>query len=152
MKTLENKIPPPLIAFIFAIAMWWLPAIVTIPMPLLLRWTTIVTLLGLGVIFSFQGIRSFIEKATTVNPLRPETASALVTTGVYRFSRNPMYLGMALVLAAWAVYLSSLMACFGVAGFVLYINRFQIAAEERALEGLFGAEFAQYRSQVRRWL
>jgi protein-S-isoprenylcysteine O-methyltransferase Ste14 len=75
-----------------------------------------------------------------------------VTSGVYRFTRNPMYLGLCFVLLAWAVFLSSAWAFMGPGAFVLYINRFQIAPEENALSKLFGPAFAKYQSKVRRWL
>jgi len=87
-----------------------------------------------------------------VNPLKPDSASALVVAGIYRWTRNPMYLGMATVLAAWGLYLANIGALAGVALFVAYMNRFQIAPEERALEARFGADFAAYRGRVRRWL
>jgi protein-S-isoprenylcysteine O-methyltransferase Ste14 len=87
-----------------------------------------------------------------VNPLQPDAASSLVSGGVYRWTRNPMYLGMALVLLAWAVYLSSIAALAVLPLFIVYINRFQIEPEERALEARFGAQFERYRKAVRRWL
>jgi protein-S-isoprenylcysteine O-methyltransferase Ste14 len=89
---------------------------------------------------------------TTTNPLKPANASALVVRGIYRVTRNPMYLGLAALLAAWAIYLSSLAALAVLPLFVLYINRFQIAPEERALRSRFGAEFEAYRARVRRWI
>jgi protein-S-isoprenylcysteine O-methyltransferase Ste14 len=95
---------------------------------------------------------SFRRAKTTVNPLKPETSAALVSTGVYSHTRNPMYLGMVLALFAWAVYLSSIWSLVGPAFFVLYITRFQIIPEERALDRLFGAPFAAYKTRVRRWL
>lgn len=95
---------------------------------------------------------SFRKARTTVNPLKPETASALVSSGVYRYTRNPMYLGFAIVLIAWSIFLAWPPALLGVLGFVMYMNIFQIGPEERALASLFGREFTQYCSQVRRWL
>jgi protein-S-isoprenylcysteine O-methyltransferase Ste14 len=106
----------------------------------------------LGAAVALGGVLSFRRAHTTVNPLKPETSAALVSTGVYSFTRNPMYLGMALVLLAWAVYLSSAWSLLGPLLFALYITRFQIVPEERALEGLFGESFAAYRKRVRRWL
>lgn len=72
--------------------------------------------------------------------------------GIYRYSRNPMYVGLAAMLSAWAIYLRSPVALSGVAVFILYMNRFQITPEERALESLFAEEFVAYRARVRRWL
>ena len=105
---------------------------------------------GLGfILVSTLALRRF---RTTVNPLKPETASALVTSGIYQISRNPIYVGFALILVGWAAYLASPLALIGVVVFVLFINRFQIAPEERAMVKLFGAEFGNYRAKVRRWL
>lgn len=79
-------------------------------------------------------------------------SSALVRNGVYRFTRNPMYLGFLLVLAAWAAFLSSLMSVLALPCFIAYINKYQIEPEERALLAKFGAEFEQYAAAVRRWI
>jgi protein-S-isoprenylcysteine O-methyltransferase Ste14 len=84
--------------------------------------------------------------------MKPETATALVCGGVYTVTRNPMYLGLLVLLIAWAVYLSSAWALLGPLAFAVYITRFQILPEERALGTLFGAEYAAYRARVRRWL
>lgn len=106
----------------------------------------------IGGFFCLAGVVSFRRAKTTVNPLKPEAASALVSSGIYKISRNPMYVGFALFLVAWAVYLSSPWALVGVIGFVLYIDRFQIQPEERALAALFAAEFERYKNSVRRWV
>jgi protein-S-isoprenylcysteine O-methyltransferase Ste14 len=105
-----------------------------------------------GVLVTLMGIAAFRRARTTVDPTRPEAASSLVRTGIYERTRNPMYLGFLLVLAAWAVLLSSLVAFALLPAFVVYLNRFQIASEETALAARFGREFADYKSGVRRWL
>ncbi len=114
-------------------------------------WGSVAVLL-LGVAVCLAGVLSFRLARTTVNPLRPETATALVDSGIYRHTRNPMYLGFAMILVAWALYLDSPFTLLGVVGFVLYMNRFQIIPEERALQALFGEQFSSYRARVRRWL
>ncbi len=108
--------------------------------------------LAAGAAVSVAGVAEFRRASTTVNPLRPEKASALVTSGAFRWTRNPMYLGLALALLGWAVYLSHPLAALGVPVFVVWMNQLQIPREERALAALFGEDFARYRSQVRRWL
>ena len=105
-----------------------------------------------GGILAFAGTRSFKRAQTTINPLRPTNASSLVTSGVYRFTRNPMYLGLLLLLLGWSVYLSSVVALVGPVFLVLYLGRFQIAPEERALTAKFGKDYLDYTSRVRRWL
>lgn len=106
--------------------------------------------LGLGVVIA--AARSFRAKQTTVNPLTPDAATALVSTGVFRVTRNPMYLGFVLVLAGWAAYLSSSIAWLLVPGLAVYLTEFQIKPEERALLAKFGSEFSEYAARVRRWL
>jgi protein-S-isoprenylcysteine O-methyltransferase Ste14 len=106
----------------------------------------------IGMALAIGGVVSFRRAKTTVSPMQPETSAVLVSTGVYSFTRNPMYLGMALALFAWAVYLSSMWSLLGPVLFALYITRFQIIPEERVLDRLFGAPFAAYKKRVRRWL
>ncbi|WP_339071705.1 isoprenylcysteine carboxylmethyltransferase family protein [Pseudomonas idahonensis] len=153
MLALENKVPPPLVALVFGGLMGG--ALLGLP-GLDLAWGTrlllALPLIGAGLLFVLAGGISFRRARTTVNPLKPEAASALVTSGIYRYTRNPMYVGFALWLLAWGLYLASPLVLLGVLGFVLYMNRLQIAPEERALGRLFGADFAAYRQRVRRWL
>ena len=124
----------------------------TLELPRLVRLPVAAALGATGIAIAMGGVVSFRRAKTTVNPLRPEASAALVSTGVYSFTRNPMYLGMALVLFAWGAYLSSFWSLVGPLLFALYITRFQIVPEERALERLFGASFAEYKKRVRRWL
>lgn len=153
LQALENKVPPPLVALVFGGLMGG----ASLGLPGLdLAWGTrlllALPLIGAGLLFVLAGGISFRRARTTVNPLKPEAASALVTSGIYRYTRNPMYVGFALWLLAWGLYLASPLVLLGVLGFVLYMNRLQIAPEERALGRLFGAAFAAYRQRVRRWL
>ncbi len=84
--------------------------------------------------------------------MKPDTASSVVTAGIYRATRNPMYLGLALALAGWAMYLSNLVALLIVPAFVAYMTQFQIKPEERTLLAKFGPGFAAYMAAVRRWI
>lgn len=149
MDWLEHRIPPPLVAFITAVLMW-LAVRPIAPLGNRLWLALLVALCGVAVCLA--GVASFRRARTTVNPLKPESASALVVSGIYRHTRNPMYLGFAIVLLGWCVFLGSALAVLGVAAFVLYIGRFQIRPEERALRELFGAEFDAFCTRVRRWV
>lgn len=152
MHWLEHKIPPPLVAALAGVAMWFTAQAsggVTDSAP---RTAAAVLLALVGLAFDVAGLHAFRRARTTVNPLRPGGASALVVGGVYRATRNPMYVGLALLLLAWTVYLGAPLALLGVAAFVAYITRFQIVSEERVLAQKFGPEFGAYRSRVRRWL
>ena len=105
----------------------------------------------LGALVGLAAIVSFAKARTTVDPHRPNKASMLVTSGIYRFSRNPMYLSLLLLLIAAFFYLSTLSALLMVPLFIFYINLFQIGPEEDVLEAMFGEEYRQYCEQVRRW-
>lgn len=106
----------------------------------------------LGVGCSLLGVISFRRARTTVNPLKPGAASALVVSGVYRFTRNPMYLGFLCLLLGEIACLGSPVALLAASALVIYLNRFQIAPEESALRERFGAEFVTYTARVPRWL
>jgi len=150
---LEHRVPPPIVGACAAALMlgaaWVAPAL-TLDLPW--RKPLVVALFCLGVALDVIALGYFLRARTTINPLDPGKASALVASGIYRFTRNPMYLGMATLLLAWAVYLSNVAALAGLALFVAYINHFQIEPEERALRARFGEAFDAYCRRVRRWL
>lgn len=153
MKSLEVRIPPPAVAAAIALAMWGssrVAPLLQLPGALRLSAAAGISLVGIG--FSAAGVLAFRRARTTVNPTKPESASSLVSSGVYRITRNPMYVGLSCVLVAWAVFLSSAWALLGPVAFVLYIGRFQIGPEERALAKRFGSEYVDYQAKVRRWL
>jgi len=153
MHSLELKIPPPVVAALIAIAMWGISLIAPLlEVPTLFRVVVVITIALAGGAFSFAGIMSFRRAQTTVNPMKPETASSLVSSGIYRVTRNPMYVGLLFVLVAWAAFLSSGWALLGPLAFFLYIGRFQITPEERVLSELFSTEYPAYKTMVRRWL
>jgi protein-S-isoprenylcysteine O-methyltransferase Ste14 len=153
MQSLELKIPPPIAMTVFAAAMWMIKSLPPmLPLPALVRMSLALVVLSIGLAFSVAGVAAFRRANTTVNPLKPETTSSLVSTGIYRITRNPMYVGMVIVLVAWAVYLSSVWTWFGPLGLCTYLTQFQIKPEERAMAKLFGAEFATYKAKIRRWL
>ena len=153
MKSLELKIPPPLVTLLFALLMWAVARLApVVEMQAGVRTVSAIVLALAGVAISFAGMRLFRRASTTVSPTRPQAASTLVTTGIYRVTRNPMYLGLVCVLVAWAVFLSSAWSLLGPLGFVLYMTRFQIKPEERILARLFGPTYSAWCARVRRWL
>ncbi len=150
---LEARIPPPVIELVAALLMWGVARAwpgLAVDLPGRTAVAVAVALAGIGI--AVAGVVEFRRSRTTVNPLRPERASALVDGGVYRFTRNPMYLGMAIVLAGWGIWLGSAPSLLVLPFFVAYLTRFQVVPEERALEVRFGDAFAGYRRRVRRWL
>ncbi|MFT0212107.1 isoprenylcysteine carboxylmethyltransferase family protein [Pseudomonas sp. F1_0610] len=153
MGFLYNRIPPPIVMLFSAIMMWVLSyGMWHWRLPMRLRLIIVVILLMLSMTIGWLALAQFKRAQTTANPLNLERSSRLVMTGVYRFSRNPMYLALALILLAWAVLLSSPFTLIGWAFFIFYITQFQIKPEERMLEQLFPEQYEVYRNNVRRWL
>jgi protein-S-isoprenylcysteine O-methyltransferase Ste14 len=153
MSSLELKIPPPIVAFLVAVGMWGIARLTpSVDLSSPFRTTLAFILAAIGVCFDLTGIVLFLRTHTTINPTRPRNTSALVCSGIYRLTRNPMYVGLVFFLTAWLVDLASPYALMGPLVFVLYIQQFQIIPEERALTEKFGAQYVSYQSQVRRWL
>jgi protein-S-isoprenylcysteine O-methyltransferase Ste14 len=107
---------------------------------------------GVGVLIAVLGVLQFQKHKTTINPHKIDKAKALVTGGVYRFTRNPMYLGMLLVLIGVVFYSRDVLALVTLPGFVVTLNRLQIQLEERALRAMFGDAFEAYCARTRRWI
>jgi protein-S-isoprenylcysteine O-methyltransferase Ste14 len=153
VNKLELKVPPPAAALLAALAMWLVAyGLDGLSFALPERRVVSIVLAAAGIAISTAGTWSFWRARTTVNPTRPEATSSLVATGIYRFTRNPMYLGLFLVLAGWAAHLANAAALAGPLLFALYVTRFQILPEERALATKFGPEFDAYRRRTRRWI
>ncbi len=153
MSALELKIPPVLVTVLFAALMWLLSTITPgIPILPILKKGLLLFFAGLAAWPGLSSVATFKKANTTVNPLNPDACSSLVVSGMYRRSRNPMYLALLLVLIGWGFYLANPFSLLAAGGFVIYINRFQIQPEERALEKAFGEEFNNYRKRVRRWI
>jgi protein-S-isoprenylcysteine O-methyltransferase Ste14 len=153
MRLLERKVPPPLLAVAIALLMWatagYSPALTVEP---LLRKIAVAALTLSGAAIDLLAMVAFLKQRTAITPFQPAKASTLVTSGVYRFTRNPMYVGLLLLLSAWALWLSAWGPLAGPVFFFLYVNRFQIEPEEKILAEVFGAAYFQYLRDVRRWL
>jgi protein-S-isoprenylcysteine O-methyltransferase Ste14 len=149
---LETRIPPPVVALVMLLLMWNLAA--WLPSPLAPSWhvSAALALVAIGAAFDLAALWAFHRARTTINPMKPQATAHLVTGGVYRLTRNPMYLGLVLFLAAAMVYLWSPWAVLGPLGFVAYISRFQIGPEERVMRERFGANYTAWCVRVRRWL
>ena len=154
-RWLEHRIPPPLIDAVCAGVMWALAR--AFPQA---QWSSgsvwvtgaALALAALGGGVALAGVLAFRRARTTVNPLAPQRASALVTSGIYRVTRNPMYLGMLIVLAGWAVWLGNAAAWLGLPLSVALLTVLQIRPEERILAERFGEDFKRYAARVRRWI
>ncbi len=153
MPSLELKVPPVPLTALFGGAMYMV-SLMTPAAAFVIPGRRILAL-GLAVARLANappGVAAVRAHRTTVNPLKPGAASAVVSSGVYRFTRNPMYLGFLLALAAWSTFLANAVAMLFLPAFVAYMNRFQIKPEERALLAKFGAAFSRYMAAVRRWV
>lgn len=148
---LDTKIPPPIVAIFIGVCIYfsrdWLPQFES----------DYLFYVGLGcellaVVINLTAIFSFIKNKTTINPVKPQTATSLVTTGVFAFSRNPMYLGLLLFLIGFSLQVNVVGGMPLLFLFAFYIHMFQIIPEERALAEKFGDEFQEYSKKVRRWI
>lgn len=148
LSALETKVPPPLLLVALAAILWLLAG--TRPSALHLAFGLPTIVLGLSLNALPKVL--FRRAGTTVSPLRPEQSSTLITSGLYRHSRNPMYLGYAIALIGWAICLGQPVGLAAVGFYVGYVTRFQIMPEERQLAAMFPDEYAVYSAAVRRWI
>ena len=153
MSSLDHKIPPPVIALACAGLAWTLArGTPEFTHQFSARLPIAALFILAGFALDLSGLFAFRRAKTTLNPLAPGRSTSIVQSGPYAFTRNPMYLGMALVLLGFCVYLANLMATVAVIVFVAYLTRFQIMPEERLLLGKFGEVYARYTRSVRRWI
>jgi len=152
LKRIETKIPPPMLAASFVFCMW--VADQYFPRSVLGETVRISVATGFilfGALSVVLAVVSFAKAKTTVNPLQPEKAGTLVTTGIYQYTRNPMYLGMLCALLAWGVFLANGFSLALAILFVPVTNLLQILPEERAMELNFREHYIAYKAKVRRW-
>lgn len=153
ISKLETKIPPPVYGIAIAFLIWWLakeiPSFTLIPVSISKLG---IALIIAGVLIDISALVQFIKQRTTPNPLSPQNANAIVISGLYKFSRNPMYLGLLLSLTGWAIVQANLFGFVCLPIFIWLINTMQIKPEERILREKFGDSYQQYLSKVRRWI
>ena len=153
MHPLDHKIPPPVIAVLCGLMAWLIAHFTSgFQFDLPARLPVVAVLVLIGLALDLSGLLAFRKAKTTFNPLAPERSKVIVQSGFYRFTRNPMYLGMVFELLGLCIYLANPLAISAVVVFVVYITRFQIIPEERHLLAKFGESYAQYTRTVRRWL
>lgn len=152
MNWLELKIPPLIVALLcmglIVLGRFQQWAIFRAPHQLD-GW--VVTPVAMGIVIALWALAAFRQANTTFNPHSPHRSSALVTTGIFQISRNPMYVGILLVLLGLVMHQGSLFGIFVVILFMVYINRFQIVPEERIMLDKFGVDYQEYKMRVRRW-
>ena len=148
---IKTKFPPPLVALAFGFLINYTKNIFP---KIEIRWGdvfgSIIIIFGIIIILSATVL--FKKYKTTITPLKPSKATKLIISGVYKFSRNPMYLGLLLVLLGISIILNLTGGFFLIPLFIIYLNRFQIIPEENAMVDLFKDEFLEYKKNVRRWI
>ena len=153
MVNMHKLIPPPVVVAFIGGLMWGISQWLTFG-----AWSVVwqkvfaLVLLVVGVALMVGAAGSFFRVKTTINPMRPAQTTSLVTTGLFGFSRNPIYLGDLLLLIALFFWLGNVINIIFLPLFVWLINRFQIEPEERALSQLFGDTYRDYCKKVRRWV
>jgi protein-S-isoprenylcysteine O-methyltransferase Ste14 len=153
LSALELRIPPLVVLAIAGVVMALISQLVpgagvVVPQATV----SCVLLAALGALISGLAVASFRRANTTVNPLNPDASTTFVVTGIYRYSRNPMYLAFLIWLAAWGIWLENWLSGLFIPIYAAYLQRFQIIPEERILATRFPDQFARYCSEVRRWL
>ena len=148
---LKNKIPPPIVTLVFAALIYLSSDLLP---HLMFKGQTFLSsiIMIFGLIILLLAVKAFVQFKTTINPLKPETTSVLVTSGIFKLSRNPMYLGMLLLIISLWIKTGDVLGFILVAGFIAYLNYFQIFPEEQAMKRLFSDKYKTYCQQVRRWL
>ena len=148
---MNNKIPPPIVTFICGITIYLSKSFFN-QFFIYSNNRVSLFLLILGLVVFISAIKSFRRYKTTVNPLEPRQASSLVTSGIFKFSRNPMYLGMLIILLSISFKFNLIGGMFTSLFFYIFITKFQILPEEAAMNDLFGDEFINYSKKTRRWI
>ena len=149
---MELKLPPVIVFFVFGLLMFLLQMFLPFGFfDFFGRQVMVKVLAGMAVGILAVSVFQFFRTKTTVDPSTPSKASKLVTGGLYAFTRNPMYLGMLLLLLSWGLKLGNAFNVLLAAGFVFYMNTFQIIPEEKILANKFGKEYMRYLTKTRRW-
>ena len=152
MHLMKLVIPPPILGLITGLGIWGVSQLALLQLTFIGQKPIAIVFIACGVLIELIAVAAFFRAKTTVNPLRPDTASKLVVQGLYHYTRNPMYLGLVVVLLGWTVWLGNPFGLGLVAVFVWYMTVFQIKPEEAALKQLFGVDYAAYCQRVRRWV
>lgn len=148
---MKNKIPPPIVTFFFGLCIYFSQEYFPeFNLEFLTMLSYILYFAGLTVLI--LAVRLFKKQNTTVNPIKIENASSLVTSGIFEYSRNPMYLGMALILLGLTLMFNVIGGTLFTLLFTTYITKFQIKPEEEVMESLFGEDFLKYKKNVRMWI
>ena len=148
---MNNKIPPPIIALVCALG-------ILFSKPFFREYSNVnnssisILFFLIGIACFFFAIKLFNKHNTTISPLKPEKATSLIVSGIYMYSRNPMYLGMLFILISTSIRFNIIGGIISISTFIIYITKFQIIPEEEQLKRIFGEKFLNYKKKTRMWL
>ena len=145
------KIPPPLIVLVLIVSIYFSSKkidLINIPLQLEIS----IFILSAGILIFVNPVLQFIKSKTTVNPIKFEEVNKLVTSGIFKYSRNPMYLGMLMIVLSTSIFYLNIYSILTPLLFILWINKFQIKREEEFLIEKFGDEYLSYKKKTRRWI
>ena len=148
---MNNKIPPPIIALVCALG-------ILFSKPFFKEYSNVnnssisILFFLIGIACFFFAIKLFNKHNTTISPLKPEKATSLIMSGIYMYSRNPMYLGMLFILISISIRFNIIGGIISISTFIIYITKFQIIPEEEQLKRIFGEKFLNYKKKTRMWL
>ena len=148
---MKTKIPPPILALLMIVIVYFSSLIIE-PFTFSYQIVLSVFIVAIGLAYAIPSFRLFAKHKTTISPFTPSETTALVTVGMYRYSRNPMYLGLVLLNIAATIFFGTWLGIIIVATFIFLINLLQIIPEEEALLDIFGEEYIDYKKKVRRWI
>ena len=148
---MNNRIPPPIVALICGLVIYYTRCLFPSCDSNILKILSPIFLI-LGLLIGFSAILKFIKNKTTVNPVKIENASTLVNSGIFKYTRNPMYLGMLFILISISLNFNLYGGIIVVLFFYFFIDKFQIVPEEKIMEEIFGDEYVEYKKTTRRWL
>ena len=151
IHSMNNKIPPPIVTLVFGLAIYFSKPLFPDFSNIILNVLSLLLII-VGPVTLISAARSFKAQQTTINPIKIDKATSLVVSGVFKYSRNPMYLGMVLILFAASFKFNLIGGIILTMLFVGYITRFQIIPEEIVMDKLFGDEFEKYKNKTRRWI
>jgi|TARA_A100001011_G_scaffold259955_1_gene268423 protein-S-isoprenylcysteine O-methyltransferase Ste14 len=146
-----SKIPPPLVVLILVISTFFSSKkidLIQIPF----QTSIAIFILSVGILILINPVLKFIKSKTTINPIKFKKVNKLVTSGIYRYSRNPMYLGMLMIVISSSIFYLNIYSILTPLFFYLWINRFQIKREEVFLTEKFGEDYLSYKKKTRRWI
>ena len=145
------KIPPPLIVLVLIVSIYFSSKkidLINIPLQMEIS----IFILSAGILIFVNPVLQFIKSKTTVNPIQFEEVNKLVTSGIFKYSRNPMYLGMLMIVLSTSIFYLNIYSILTPLLFILWINKFQIKREEEFLIEKFGDEYLSYKKKTRRWI